>query len=152
MRLLDASHHGEEQNLRLDSAIYHYDAEGRLRWIKWEDDNRTFTLTIDTLEHLRGGYWWNREGDFSSYEGEGIVADLLNSKTAKSALREFRARVAFGTISDEVYIDIAVCTVVIALVITLVITYLVMRKKRGKLAPAPAMAGAGAPRFLRITR
>ena len=142
MRLLDAAYHGEKQNIRLGSArsgaIYHYDKEGCLRWIKWGDGKHTFTLTVDTLEHIRDSYWWNREGDFSSYEGEGIVADLLNSKTAKSALREFRARVAFGAISDEVYIDIAVCTVVIALVITLVITYLVMRKKRGTLAPAVA--------------
>ena len=145
MRLLDAAYHGEKQNIRLGSArsgaIYHYVKEGCLRWIKWGDDKHTFTLTVDTLEHVRDSYWWNREGDFSSYEGEGIVADLLNSKTAKGALWEFRARVAFGAISDEVYIDIAVCTVVIALVITLVITYLVMRKKRGALAPAPAMAG-----------
>ena len=139
MRLLDAAYHGEEQNLHLGSAIYHYDAEGRLRWIKWEDGNRTFTLTVDTLEHIRDSYWWNREGDMTDYEGEGIVAELLNAKTAKGALREFRMRVALGAVSDETYIVIAVCAVAIALVVI----FLVMRKKRGALAPAMAGAPAG---------
>ncbi|MBQ8340187.1 MAG: hypothetical protein IJY16_07070 [Clostridia bacterium] len=137
MRLLDASYHGEKQNIRLGSAIYHYDAEGRLRWIKWEDGNRTFTLTVDTFEHLRESYWWNREGDMANYEGEGIMAELLNAKTAKSALREFRMQVALGGVSDETYIVIAVCAVAIALVVI----FLIMYKKRGAPALAPAMAG-----------
>jgi len=138
MRTLDSAYHGKEQDLCLGRAVYHYNTEGELCWIKWEDGNRTFTLTMNALRQVRGGYWYNSEGDFEGYEGDGLMGELLNPRTARGALREFRARVAWHTNPIGVCITIAAC---VGVVVVAVVVFFVLRKRRG----GEALAAAAAP-------
>jgi len=138
MRTLDSAYHGKEQDLCLGRAVYHYNTEGELCWIKWEDSNRTFTLTMNALRQLHGGYWYNSEGDFEGYEGDGLMGELLNPRTASGALREFRARVAWHTNPIGVCITIAAC---VGVVVVAVVVFFVLRKRRG----GEALAAAAAP-------
>ena len=148
MYALDAAYQGAEQRICISGVfaklMYHYDTEGLLRQIQWQDGNRTFTLTVDVLRRWGNGRWTKSESDFEGYEGEDIVAELLNPDTAAGALRKLHIRVALDSISDESYIVFSVC-VAVAVVAAWVITYFVMRKK-AKNPPRPATcAGIDVP-------
>lgn len=129
-------------------------------------DGFSFEYKHGKLDHIEFGYgdWYvviavevGRMG-FSDYPHLGedtLMMRLLNPETTAAAIREIYTRIDSAdagmykepfSLSDWLQkppVLVGIGTVFGAVVATL-ITFLVMRKKRGALAPAPAMAGAPA--------
>ena len=126
----------------LEFCVYDWADNEVLYYYDWQGDLQRIVLKFD-------GEYCAIKTDFAQCAPDSWVGRLLSDpETAREAAIEMKMRLA-GTYEEpwEEPVLVGVAAVV-GVSIAILVTFFVMRKRRGTLAPAPAMAGAPAGEVL----